>query len=83
MSSGGFSTCEIMPSDMVLLLHTLRVLSNCMCSCVGLSVFVFKIGSYCVSQADLKLMVLLPWPPEFWNYSCGALSSGGDMPLSS
>lgn len=25
------------------------------CSCVGLSVFVFKIGSHCVSKADLKL----------------------------
>jgi hypothetical protein len=34
----------------------------CFCVCFG-------IGSHHVAQAGLKLMVLLPQPPECWDYS--------------
>jgi hypothetical protein len=25
-------------------------------------------GSHCIVQGDFKLVILLPWPPKFWNY---------------
>jgi hypothetical protein len=28
----------------------------------------FQTGSDCVAQASLKLTILLPWPPEGWDY---------------
>jgi hypothetical protein len=32
--------------------------------------FVFKTGSHYVVQTDLKLKILLPQPPECWDYRC-------------
>jgi hypothetical protein len=34
----------------------------------GLLFCFFETGSHCVAQAVLELMILLPQPPEFWNY---------------
>jgi hypothetical protein len=36
--------------------------------------FFFKIGSRYVAVAGLELMILLPQPPECWDYRCVPLS---------
>jgi hypothetical protein len=33
-------------------------------------------GSYCIAQVDLKLMILLPQPPECWDYRHAPLHLG-------
>lgn len=30
--------------------------------------WIFKAASYCAGKADLKLLILLPQPPEFQDY---------------
>jgi hypothetical protein len=35
----------------------------------------FLIESLYVAQAGLDLLILLPWPPEYWNYRCVSPSS--------
>jgi hypothetical protein len=30
--------------------------------------FLFEIGSFCVVQAGLELLILLLQPPEYWDY---------------
>jgi hypothetical protein len=34
-----------------------------------LLIFWFWTGAHYVAQAGLKVIVLLPWPPETWDYS--------------
>lgn len=53
-------------------------MEGCMCVLFGvfwggswLSLFVFKIGSYCVDQSSLKhVTIFLPQPPGYWGYRC-------------
>jgi hypothetical protein len=49
----------------------LRTKGEMMFFTIGSGFFVcFETGSHYAAQADLKLEILLPQPPECWDYRC-------------